>query len=61
MNSARDPLNSAIPVQILVVNEVVGPVYSARDPLAGLCSRASQLKKKGVKSLKHQKRRRGWK
>ena len=33
----------------LVVNEVVGPMHSARDPLAGMCSRASQLKKKKKK------------
>ena len=33
VNSAQDPLNSAIPVKIWIVKEVMGPVHSARDPL----------------------------
>ena len=34
VNSIWDPLNSAIPVKIWIVKEVVGPVHSAWDPLA---------------------------
>ena len=33
----------------LVVNKVVGPMHNARDPLASLCSRASEFKKKKKK------------
>ena len=36
----------------LVVNEMVGPVYSAQDSLASLCSHASQLKKKEKRKRK---------
>ena len=44
VNNVQDPLNSVISVQIWIVNKVVGLVYNARNPLAGLCSRASQLR-----------------
>ena len=50
VNNIRDPLNSAIPVQIWIVKEVVGPVHNAWDSLAGLCSHASQLFKKKKKA-----------
>ena len=33
VNSAQDPLNSAIPVKIWIVKEVMGSVHNARDPL----------------------------
>ena len=58
MNSTQDPMNSAIPMKIWIVKEVVGPVHSAQDPLTDTPTLNAHVNKNKIKKRKTQTQQR---
>ena len=59
MNSTQDPLNSAIPMKIWIVKEVMGSVHNARDPLTDTPTGNAHVNKNKNKKRKTQTQHRG--